>query len=196
MPVGLLDQIKRIGKPGAEAVAFLGPVTTRVTYASDIDPDVGAEPTYRLDSGDVVRVFVYGQPNLSRSYPVDGSGYISVPLIGTVRARGLMTAGLGHAIGSRLSAGFVKDPSVSVDIVAYRPFYILGEVRAAGQYPFTTGLTVQQAVAIAGGYTARADKGPVCITRTSLSGEVTAIHVLPTERVRPGDTITVGERWF
>ena len=123
------------------------------------------EGPYRLDTGDRLRIFVYGQPNLSRLYVVDQAGKIAVPLIGNVRARGKTTNQLQAAIRSQLGAEYVKDPQVTVDIVQNRPFFILGEVKAGGQFPYVSGMTVETAVAIAGGYTERASERTFRITR-------------------------------
>lgn len=150
---------------------------------------------YLLDSGDRLRIFVYAQPNLSRIYIVDQQGRIAVPLIGEVQARGHTTRQLGRMIASRLGSQFVKDPQVTVDIAQNRPFFILGEVRNAGQYPYVSGITVQSAVAIAGGYADRANERAVRITRRH--GEIVEkMDVPPDYLVRPGDEIYVYERWF
>ena len=150
---------------------------------------------YKLDSGDKLRIFVYGQPNLSRLYQVDSEGRIFVPLIGEVSVRGSTTKGVARNITRRLGTQFVKDPQVTVDIAQYRPFFILGEVRNAGQYPFVSGLSVQAAVAIAGGYADRANERAVRITRKH-DGLVEKMDVPPDYVVRPGDEIYVYERWF
>lgn len=150
---------------------------------------------YKLDSGDKLRIFVYGQPNLSRLYMVDGEGRISVPLIGEVGVRGSTTKGVARTITRRLGTQFVKDPQVTVDIAQYRPFFILGEVRNAGQYPYVSGLTVQAAVAIAGGYADRANERGVRITRKH-DGLIEKMDVPPDYVIRPGDEIYVYERWF
>ena len=155
-----------------------------------------AEPApYLLDSGDRMRVVVFGQDNLSASFAVDPSGDISMPLIGQVPARGRSTETLAADITARLRNGYVRNPDVSVEIEAYRPFFILGEVAQAGQYPYVSGLTAETAVAVAGGFTPRAVKHSVEITR-NIGGEVFRVVVPATTPVRPGDTITVRERWF
>ena len=202
MPVAVLDAIKQLKQPGHGGalgfggIAFLEPTVTRVTYERrDIGPAPSMTQPYLLDSGDRVRVFVYGQPNLSHVYPIDGSGFIAVPLIGNVKARGLTTYHLAEQIAAELKVSFVKDPQVSVEMAATRPFYILGEVRAAGQYPFEPGLTVEAAIAIAGGFGPRASERDVRITRR-IDGDLNELHVPLTEAIRPGDTIRVEERWF
>lgn len=150
---------------------------------------------YLLDSGDRLRIFVYGQPSLSRLYTVDHAGQISVPLIGHVHARGDTTVGLERSIKSRLGAQYVKDPHVTVDIAQNRPFFILGEVRSAGQYPYVSGMTVQSAVAIAGGFSERASETRMQITRR-INGIIDKIDVPPDYVLLPGDTVYVNERWF
>ena len=150
---------------------------------------------YALDSGDKLRVVVFGQDGLTNSYSVDAAGNITMPLIGTVPARGLSTAELSAAIGARLRQGFIREPHVAVEIEAYRPFFILGEVSFPGQYPFVANMTVETAVAIAGGFTPRAYHTDVVISRT-VGGETVRATVPVTTPVRPGDTITISERWF
>jgi polysaccharide export outer membrane protein len=169
---------------GLAAVRHMAPQATADTDAP-----------YMLDGGDKVRVFVYGQPNLSRVYSVDGGGFISLPLIGAVKARGETTFDLERAITVQLGAKYVRDPKVSVEIASYRPFYILGEVRAAGQYPYATGMTVQTAVAIAGGYSERASERSVIVTRR-VNGLVEKLELSPDSVVLPGDTVYVRERYF
>ena len=111
---------------------------------------------YTLDSGDRLRIVVFGQDGLSNSYVVDASGYIAMPLIGTVLARGATTEQLSSRIAGKLSQGFIKEPHLAVEIEAYRPFFILGEVTQPGQYPYVADMTVETAVAIAGGFGPRA----------------------------------------
>lgn len=153
------------------------------------------QKAYTLDTGDRLRVFVYGQPNLSRLYNVDQSGSISVPLIGNIRARGLTTAGLEGAIRSRLSQGLVRDPQVTVDVQQNRPFFILGEVRTPGAYPYVTGMTVEMAVAIAGGFGERANERKARLSRRV--GSYNEVIDVPTDtELEPGDTVYVYERFF
>jgi polysaccharide biosynthesis/export protein len=154
-----------------------------------------ADGPYLLDTGDKLRIFVYGHPNLSRLYTVDHQGMVSVPLIGDIPARGRTSRGLGRAIAARLGAQYVKEPQVTVDIAQNRPFFILGEVRNAGQYPYVSGMTVQEAVAIAGGYGDRASERRVQITRR-YNGLIEKMDVPPDYVVLPGDTIYVYERWL
>jgi polysaccharide export outer membrane protein len=150
---------------------------------------------YRLDSGDRLRVIVYGQSDLSNTFTIDQAGRIAVPLIGTVAARGRTTAEIGDDIAAKLRAGFVRRPDVSVEVDRYRPFFATGEVTAAGQYPYVAGLTVQSAIAVAGGFTPRADQYTVDVTR-SYNGRIETARLTLTDPIMPGDTITVRERLF
>jgi polysaccharide biosynthesis/export protein len=157
-------------------------------------PDPPNRP-YTLDSGDRLRVVVFGQDGLSNSYLVDASGHIAMPLIGSVSARGLTTDELSGRIGERLRQGFVREPHVAVEVEAYRPFFILGEVTQPGQYPYVADMTVETAVAIAGGFGPRAYRQTVVVTRT-VNGRQTQMTVPTSCALRPGDTINVQERWF
>ncbi|TLP43423.1 MULTISPECIES: polysaccharide biosynthesis/export family protein [Cohaesibacter] len=150
---------------------------------------------YLLDSGDRVRLIVYNQTELNNEYTVDQSGYVSVPLIGNVVARGRETNDLARDIAARLENGFIKNPDVSVEISQYRPFFVMGEVTTAGQYAYVTGMTVQTAIAIAGGFSPRAQQRYVDVTR-QLNGKILTGRVKLTAPVRPGDTIYVRERLF
>jgi polysaccharide export outer membrane protein len=150
---------------------------------------------YTLAAGDRLRILVFGQDSLSNSYTVDSQGHLSMPLIGSVAALGQTTKSLEHQIAAKLRGGFLRDPKVSVEVEQYRPFFILGEVTSSGQYPFVNGMTVQTAVAIAGGFQPRADRHVATITRM-LQGEQVSGKVPLDTPVRPGDTITIRERFF
>jgi protein involved in polysaccharide export with SLBB domain len=152
-------------------------------------------PAYTLDSGDRLRVVVFGQDGLTNSYVLDASGHIAMPLIGTVSARGLTTDQLSQRIADMLRQGFVREPHVAVEIEAYRPFFILGEVAAPGQYPYTPNMTVETAVAIAGGFGPRGQRSSVVISRY-YGGQQYRFKAPITAPVSPGDTIKVEERWF
>jgi polysaccharide export outer membrane protein len=158
-------------------------------------PAMTYDPNYRLDSGDKLRVLVYGQEGLTNSYAIDAGGVVTMPLIGAVPARGQTPAGLAAEISARLRNGFIRDPSVAVEIESYRPFFILGEVAAPGQYPYVPNMSVESAVAIAGGFSPRAKRDQVILTRGNVSGMVRAAVPLGTP-LNPGDTVLVGERWF
>jgi len=150
---------------------------------------------YLLDTGDRLRVFVYGQPNLSRAYTVDHDGMITVPLINEVGVRGRTTRDVEATIRHRLGAEFVRDPQVTVDILQNRPFFIYGEVKAGGQFPYVSGMTVETAIAIAGGYSERASTRSYRITRRN-GGFADQIEVPGDFPVQPGDVVYVNERFF
>jgi len=153
------------------------------------------EPSYTLDSGDRLRVVVFGQEGLSASYSVDTAGRITMPLIGAVNARGMTPAGLQLAIAAKLKNGFVREPHVAVEVEIYRPFFILGEVTLPGQYPYVPNMTVETAVAIAGGYTPRAFKRKIELSH-QVNGLTERRVVSPNYPLRPGDTVHIAERWF
>jgi polysaccharide biosynthesis/export protein len=153
------------------------------------------DPAYHLDAGDKLRVVVYGQEGLTNTYAVSAGGSITMPLIGPVMARGRTTAGLAADISAKLRAGFIREPSVAVEIEAYRPFFILGEVAAPGQYPYVPNMTAESAVAIAGGFSPRARRDQVTVTHTDASG-TSRLVLSPASPISPGDTVLVGERWF
>jgi polysaccharide export outer membrane protein len=153
------------------------------------------DTAYRLDAGDRLRVVVYGQEGLTNSYAIDAGGSITMPLIGSVPARGQTPAGLAADISARLRRGYIREPSVAVEIESYRPFFILGEVAAPGQYPYVPNMSVESAVAIAGGFSPRARRDSVTLTHNDGAGSMRVVVPLGTA-VSPGDTVLVGERWF
>lgn len=169
--------------------------------AAPLTRDAGAEntvranPTYRLGSGDQLRVTVFGQPDLTGEFDVDGTGVISMPLIGEVVVKDLSVREVEALIAGMLADGYIRDPRVSAEVTNYRPFYILGEVNQPGEYPYTSGLTVVNAVAAAGGYTYRANQRVVFIKALEEVSEVT-YPLDTTIHVQPGDTIRIGERLF
>ncbi len=150
---------------------------------------------YRLGAGDRVRITVFEQEGLTNTYSVDQSGYLSLPLVGPVPARGHTAQQLEGEIAAKLRQGYLRDPDVSVEVDRYRPIFVMGEVGAAGQYSYVPGLTVQKAVAIAGGYSARANQGSVDITR-DINGKVITGRVRTSDPLLPGDTVYVRERLF
>ncbi|MDJ0932328.1 polysaccharide biosynthesis/export family protein [Breoghania sp.] len=156
--------------------------------------EVLTEP-YQVDSGDRLRIVVYDQEKLSRTYTIDQGGTLSMPLIGDVPARGKTTAQLEKILEAKLSRGFLRNPDVSVEVDHYRPFFIMGEVRNAGQYPYVAGLTAQTAIAIAGGFTPRAQQNTVDVTR-QIDGKIITGRVPLSAPLRPGDTVYVRERLF
>lgn len=148
---------------------------------------------YVLDSGDVLRITVFEQADLTNTYSVDKAGYIAFPLVGSVQARGRTAKQIEGEIAARLRNGFLRDPDVSAEIDRYRPFFIMGEVGTGGQYTYVPGMTVQNAIAIAGGFTARAWQTDVDITR-QINGRVLSGRVPLSDPIMPGDTIHVRER--
>jgi polysaccharide export outer membrane protein len=153
------------------------------------------DAAYRLDAGDKLRVVVYGQEGLTNTYAIDAGGSITMPLIGAVAARGRTPARLAAEISAKLRNGYIREPSVAVEIEVYRPFFILGEVAAPGQYPYVPNMSVESAVAIAGGFSPRARRDSVTLTHTDASGAMRIVVPLGTA-LGPGDTVLVGERWF
>jgi len=156
---------------------------------------VAAEQPYTLGAGDKLRVVVFGQDGISNTYIVDAGGNVSLPLIGTVPARGLTTQQLSARIAERLKQGYVREPHVTVEVETYRPFFILGEVTTPGQYPYVADMTVEKAIAIAGGFSPRAYKATVELTHGT-AGEQFKGEVPLNYPLRPGDTVMVKERWF
>lgn len=150
---------------------------------------------YYLDSGDQLRIVVFGQEDLSNTYAIDPAGNVAFPLIGAVEARGRTARDLEQAIGGQLGAKYIRNPNVTVEVATYRPFFILGEVESPGQYPYVAGLTVKMAAAIAGGYTERAREQSAVIHRQA-SGRILTSRVTADHPIRPGDTITIRERMF
>jgi polysaccharide export outer membrane protein len=155
----------------------------------------GVGGDYRLGSGDKLRIIVFGEPDLSGEFFVNSDGKVQFPLIGEVAATGLSLTEFKGSIETALRQGYLKDPQVSVDVENYRPFYILGEVNKPGEYPYTAGLTIANAVATAQGYTYRANTKIVAIKHAGDPSE----HKEPltaTTMVAPGDTIRIIERIF
>lgn len=163
-----------------------------------LPPDVlqaSLHEPYTLSTGDKLRIIIFGQDSLSNIYAVDAQGRISMPLIGLVETRGLTTAQLERTIEGRLKNGFLREPKVSVEVDTYRPFFILGEVTTSGQYPYVHNMTIQTAVAVAGGFSPRAARTYAEVTRI-VKGDLVTVNVPVTTPIRPGDTVVVKERFF
>ncbi len=156
-----------------------------------------APPTaYRLGGGDVVRLITFGEDSLTGEFRVSDSGTIALPLAGPVRAAGLSPDQLGKRVGDTLAkANLLKSPSVSVEVIAYRPIFVLGEVSKPGQYPYQPGMTVVTAVAVAGGFTYRARDDYASVVRTQ-DGVAVEGKAYRQSFIQPGDVITVLERWY
>lgn len=158
------------------------------------EPQEFLETMYTLGSGDRLKITVFGEDDLSGEFQVDGSGYISFPLIGEIRVSGLNMRGLERELVERLQDGYLIDPRVSLEVMNYRPFYILGEVNNPGQYEYVSGINLHNAVAMAGGYTHRARRNRAEITRTNPDTIIeNADH---STVILPGDIINIRERFF
>jgi polysaccharide export outer membrane protein len=151
---------------------------------------VAADDGYQLGSGDKVRVIVFGEDELGGEFQVDGNGRVSLPLIGELQAAGGTAAGLEQQIAARLADGYLQDPKVSVEITAYRPFYVIGEVNRPGEYPYVNGMSAINAIALAGGYTNRANEGPIYVRRNGSVREE-KLDADQMTRIYPGDVIRV-----
>ncbi len=152
-------------------------------------------PEYVLGTGDRLRLTVFNEPTLSGEFEIDASGDISIPLIGSIKAAGITQRQLEQAIAAKLAAGYMRDPRVNIEMLKYRPFYILGEVQKAGEYQYRNGMNVIGAVAVAGGFTYRANDQTVLIRRAGDTKEV-SYPVATTTMVYPGDIVRVSERLF
>lgn len=161
-------------------------------------PSSGAVITdehYRLGTGDKLKVTVYGEEDLSGEFLVDGSGQVQLPLVGQVKAATLTIHEFVAEVRNALQEGYLKDPKISVEVLNYRPFYIIGEVNKPGEYPFESGLNVLGAIALAGGYTYRANDNDVYVRRAGQKNEE-SLPADPNTKVFPGDIIRVAERLF
>lgn len=157
------------------------------------DPEaLAAEAPYTLAANDQIRVTIFGHEDLSGEYELDGAGNFPMPLIGDVEAFGLTPNQLQQQIAQvYLEQEILKQAQVTVEVLTFRPFSILGEVRNAGQYEYESGMTVLTAIAMAGGFTYRANQEDFVLQRGG-----SEVSVGPTTRIRPGDVVKVQERWF
>jgi len=153
------------------------------------------EAQYKLGSGDQLRITVFGHNDLSGDFMVEGSGLVSLPLVGAIPLGGKTIIEAESAIITALKPDYLKNPRVSVQVLNYRPFYIIGEVNNPGSYPYVSGMTVLEAVAIAGGFTYRAKESEMTITRGTDESRREA-EAVPETQVLPGDVIEVPERFF
>ncbi len=163
--------------------------------AQDVGAGGASAPSYRLGSGDELKVTVFGEADLSGAYVVDGDGQITMPLVGQVVVGKLTLSETANMLETRLKDGWLRDPKVTAELVKGRPYYILGEVNKPGEYPFSAGLTVMNAIASAGDFTYRADKVRILIKSADNPNE-REVDLTPTTPVQPGDTIRVRERFF
>lgn len=153
------------------------------------------QPIYTLGSGDKVRVTVFGEQDLSGEFEISGDGQISLPLIGNLDAGGKSLRELKSAMETALRDGYLKDPKVAIEVMNYRPFYILGEVNEPGSYPYVSGMSVLNAVALGGGFSYRADKEDILIIRGGDESRKPE-KATPETVVLPGDIVRVEERFF
>ncbi len=185
------DAVSSISQlPSTNAVGAIPPFSTQGQAAAY---EFGAG--YRVGAGDRLSIRVVGETDLTGEFIVDATGVMSMPYVQSVPVAGLNTGQIERLIERKLKAGYLRDPKVSVQAINLRPFYIMGEVTTGGSFPYQPGITVQNAIAIAGGYGTRADKGVVLITRKSAKG-TTTFKVPVTTQVYPGDIVFVRERWF
>ncbi|MCF4098211.1 polysaccharide biosynthesis/export family protein [Maritalea mediterranea] len=161
-------------------------------------PTLDVTPTsapYRLDTGDVIRVSVYNDQQLTNTYGIDDSGHTAMPLVGRIYLRGKTTSEASALITARLAGSYLRDPNVAVEVATYRPFFIEGEVTNSGQFAYVYGMTVRDAIAVAGGFTDVAQRNSVTLYRKQ-NGRVWE-HKVPLDFViKPSDTIVVHERWI
>jgi protein involved in polysaccharide export with SLBB domain len=168
----------------AAAESYAGPTPLR-----------GSDGPYRLGPGDKVRLKFYDDANLNEEYEVNSAGFVSIPLVGEVKASGLTTSQLEKAIARRMKGKIAQEPNVTAQISSYAPFYIFGEVKKAGFYPYQPGITVAGAIATAGGLTYRADENTIYLQHAGSIAQEEVKLTIPT-RIFPGDNIRIGERMF
>jgi protein involved in polysaccharide export with SLBB domain len=166
-----------------------------VHASAQTPPSASSADSYILGPNDRIRLKVYGESDITGEYEIDNTGQVSIPLAGHIKAAGATTKQLEKSIASALSKGIVRDPRVNVEIAQYRPYYILGEVKKSGEYPYRHGLTVMDAVASAGGFTYRANENKVFLRRSGAGAEETYPLDAPVP-VFPGDNIRIPERYF
>lgn len=180
-------------QPPSVAAAAPAPTASPDPNAAHSAP--GTTTELRLSGGDKVRVTVYGEDKISGEYQIDSGGLLSIPLAGTIRGAGLTKIELEQALTQKLKSEYLRNPKVTIEVISYRPFYVLGEVKSPGEYQFRSGLNVLSAIAIAGGATYRANNSTVMIQRFG-STELKEFPQSPTVLVLPGDVVRVPERFF
>lgn len=180
---------------GLLLVLLLVPVTGCAVNTRASTYIVETKGPYKLDTGDTVRVTVYGDAELTNSYKIDDSGAVAFPLVGPVKVRGGTTDMAASRIAAALSNGFMRNPDVAVEVAEYRPFFIQGEVTNSGQFPYVYGMTVRAAISTAGGFRETADRGKVVVYRRQ--GDQMAKSSVDLDfPIYPGDTIVISERWL
>ena len=162
---------------------------------SHLESESTVNEEYKLGSGDLIKITVFNQVELSGEYTVNGAGIISLPLIGDVKTKDLTVKQVELAIANKLKPDYLLNPKVSVQVLNYRPFYILGEVKQPQSYPYVDGMTYLNAAAIAGGFTYRAKEDHVMVVRLK-DPQKHEIRLNMDDKVMPGDVIRVEERFF
>jgi protein involved in polysaccharide export with SLBB domain len=170
-------------------------VATIVLLGADALHAQNSAGVYRIGPTDNLRITVFGHEDLSGEFLVSGTGHVSLPLVGEVRVGGLSVREVAESVTSLLKPDYLRNPRVSVDVLNYRPFYILGEVKKPGSYPYEHGMKILTAVALAGGFTYRAQEDKLVIIRANAEGKREDI-VGPDTAVLPGDVVKVKERYF
>lgn len=180
------------------ATAGFAQVAPSTKATSAATAPIGADDAeYRLAPGDKMHVIVFGEETLTGDYVLTSAGNLSFPLVGSIPATGKTVEQLQVALAAALADGYVKNPRVSMQVISFRPFYILGEVNKPGEYPVSTGLTLEQAVASAGGYTYRANTRRILVKRAAETNEkLLDLRNAGTIVIRAGDTIRIKERHF
>jgi polysaccharide export outer membrane protein len=177
------------------ALVLLLPITACAVNTRSTTYLVETNGPYLLDTGDVVRVTVYGDETLSDLYRIDDDGAIAFPLVGPIQVRNQTTKAAAGRLAGALSNGFMRNPNVAVEIAEARPFYIQGEVVNSGQYPFVHGMTVRAAISTAGGFSDTADRGGAVIYRRQ-NGAMARGRVALDFPIYPGDTIVISDSWL
>ena len=196
----MADRFVKRRAPARSAAAALALACLALSACASYSPPPAAfhEATiqaYRVDSGDRLRITVFEQAGLTGSYAIDQAGYLTFPLVGSIPARGKTLPELEKAIAAKLRGGYLRDPDVTIEVDRYRSVFIMGEVGQAGQYSYVPGMTVQNAIDVAGGFTPRANQTLVDVTR-KVNGKIITGSVPITDPVIAGDTIYVRERLF
>jgi protein involved in polysaccharide export with SLBB domain len=194
----LLDTVLRVFAAGLAVTALVSgcgiPQTISGPQFATHDGKAPLHRVYRLGIGDKLKVSVFGEDNLSGQFEVNALGQISMPLIGEMPAKGLAITEFRDAIGRKLSEGYLKNPKVNVEMLNYRPIYVQGEVKNSGEFAFKNGLSLRDVIAMAGGYTYRANQSYLYIGR---EGDPEVAVQMPTGvPVLPGDNIRIPERFF
>jgi len=184
-------------KPGAQTISQAAPVLPAPSQGvpSSGRAAVIHDDSYRLGAGDKMKITVYGEQDLSGEFLVSSNGRVQFPLLGEVPAVGLTAQDFSKTLTAELGAKYLRNPKVSIEIETYRPFYIIGEVNKPGEYPYESSLSLHGAVALAGGYTYRANDSSVYIRRAG-SDDETSMRVTGQIKIYPGDVVRIPERFF